>query len=81
MNIKINYLNKEWKKQHSIHADMCNYAIQISKPTERIGFYENIILTDKYTDVESAVKKANDVQEILKVIDSYIQVSVIESLI
>jgi len=79
--MKIQNINTSWKNQNAIDDDMCNYAIQISKPTGKIGFYENVTLKDKYLNIETAVQKATEVQNVLKAIDSYIQVSVVEGLI
>lgn len=76
--MQIQYINEEWKKQNSITDDMCNYSIIISKPTDKIGFYQNISLETKYNDVVTATQKAKEVQLILNTIDSYISVSVIE---
>jgi len=78
--MQIQYINEAWKKQRSITDDMCNYSIHISKPTDKIGFYQNIPLETKYDDVVTATQKAKEVQLILNTIDSYIRVSVIEGL-
>jgi hypothetical protein len=78
--IKIHSINAEWKKQHSITADMCDYSIHIDKPIEVIGFYQNIILESKYDTIEAATIKANEVKSTLNTIDSYIRVSILEGL-
>lgn len=79
--MNIDYINQEWKQLHSIRNEMCNFVIQIHKPKERVGFYETVILEEKHSNIDDALKSASKIKNLTSIINPYIQVSIFEIVI